>query len=207
MKEWWQESRKRKSFIALIFLVKLLVVLLCYYGMPAKSDCESERVQLNRSVPRDTAVFELMDKETDIQTFLPCSEGRIYPPPDFPCSLEGRVGLYVEDLGLLVCGGTDRRAHDSRICWTMSFSTFEWKPFQHSLNLNRIGSHILLKDRQIIIKGGESSETDCEFSYEKLDLDHLGLGWKLECLEQSYYKTEDLCFGSNTVIFSVPCQS
>ena len=52
------------------------------------------------NVPRGTALSILKDKETDIQTFLPyggnCSEKKSFLP-DFPHSLEGRVGLHLEE--------------------------------------------------------------------------------------------------------------
>ena len=126
--------------------------------------------------------------------------------PDFPQSLEGRVGLYVEGLGLLVCGGTDRRDYDSTICWTLSEETgFRWKQYEHFLNMGRVGSLIVQDGRKVIIKGGESSEFGCEYSYEELDLDNLELGWKREFIDFDVTETEDLCFGSNAIFFNVPC--
>ena len=156
----------------------------------------------------------LKDKKTDV--FLAsllhhegdCTEPEQTKYPDFPQKLEGRVGLFVEGLGLLVCGGTDRRDYDSTVCWTFSEkSGLRWKQFEHRLNMGRIRSFIVLNGRKIIIKGGESSEsaTGCEYSYEELDLDNLQSGWKREFID--FEVTEDLCYGSNAVTFNVPCKS
>ena len=158
---------------------------------------------------RGTAVFVLKDKDEDIRIFLPydeyCAEGRI-SFLDFPYKLEGRVGLYVEDLGLFVCGGTDRKKYDSRKCWTLSKKTkYRWEELKHPLQRHRIRSSILLQDRKIFIIGGESSHSVSEFSYEVLDLDHLEDGWRLERLEIRDYGAEDLCCGLNTIYFKVPC--
>ena len=137
-----------------------------------------------------------------------CAEPPQTKYPDFPQKLEGRVGLYVDGLGLLVCGGTDRRDYDSRICWTASEKTgFKWAQYEHPLNMGRIGSFILQNGRKVLIRGGESSEFGCEFSYEELDLDNLQSGWKQEFIDDDEVKTEDLCYGSNAVTFKVPCQS
>ena len=108
----------------------------------------------------------------------------------------------MEDVGVLVCGGTDRRSYDSKICWIFSE---RWRQYEHSLNMGRIGSFIFQNGRKLIIKGGESSESEsgCEYSYEELDLDHLEEGWKLKYID--FEVTEDLCYGSNAVTFNVPC--
>ena len=157
----------------------------------------------------------LKNKETDIFLASPldhdgdCTEHAETKYPDFPQRLEGRVGLYVDGLGLLVCGGTDRRDYDSRICWTASEKTgFKWTQFEHPLNMGRIGSFIIQNDRKVLIRGGESSESynGCEYSYEELDLDNLQFGWKKEFID-SEVNTGDLCYGSNAVTFNVPCQS
>ena len=163
---------------------------------------------------RGSVILMLKDEETKV--FLAsglehdgyCAEPPQTKYPDFPQKLEGRVGLYVDGLGLLVCGGTDRRDYDSKICWSFSEQTgWKWKQYDHPLTMGRIRSFIVQIGRKVIIKGGESSEFGCEYSYEELDLDNLESGWKLKFIDFEDEVIEDLCYGSNAITFNMPCKS
>ena len=110
--------------------------------------------------------------------------------PNLPVSLRGHVSMEVDNVGLLVCGGTSAgiSVNPGRKCYILSHQADEWKDF-YELNVGRVNAYIMRIQNNITIFGGSTTHPfkPSLDSEEVLDLTAPENGWKIQQIDTSMY--------------------
>ena len=115
-----------------------------------------------------------------------------HPMPFLPKLLVGHTSFYTDELGLLVCGGKDKRGYKQDYCYTLlrnEISTFR-------TTVKRVNACVQRVDNKILLKGGtnfENSNVVCHKSKDVLNLKNITQGFQLEDLDPRTECDDLLC--------------
>ena len=124
------------------------------------------------------------------------------PMPFLPKLLVGHTSFYTDELGLLVCGGKDKRGYKQDYCYTLlrnEISTFR-------TTVKRVNACVQRVDNKILLKGGtnfENSNVVCHKSKDVLNLKNITQGFQLEDLDPRTECDDLLCYDQNVI--TIPC--
>jgi len=224
-----QNNKKFGSWLSIMsvilgicFVFFLSAIVIMAYGVSLKSSCDSIDEQHGCTPPSNCDNFHeenisrldwtnlttrsVVVQKGIIEELHQCSTKQ-YPIPDLPAKLQKVVGTFVENLGLLVCGGfvqkedteDQPRPDQPKLCYVHELCSCEWKE-SYKLNTNRIEAHIKNNEDNAIIYGGLKSHPmkPCYQSQEVLDKNNLVAGWRQESIIVR-------CLPGQESIIEVPC--
>ena len=122
--------------------------------------------------------------------------------PPLPMALERHASFYTAELGLLVCGGQDKRHFQQDACYTHKLSNTKWNKTS-KLNVMRVNACVRRIGDSLQIRGGTNINNRCHKSMEVLDLKNPSQGFQLEDVDKTTECDDLLCHDQNEI--TIPC--
>ena len=176
-------------------------------------------------VTRSVRIGGVTTSSTTVTEIRKCDTEQ-FTIPNLPVPLRGHVGVVVNQIEILVCGGTDyiaqefealgdyevhqqqtdyHKDHSSRNCLNHTLGSDKWDQAPYVMNEKRMNAHASLSANQVFVMGGsmnDHTENYCRMDEEVLDIQDTSKGWVRREITET---AGDLCFHPSEVILSINC--